>query len=209
MRELIESSVLAGLENGVVGAEYSVLDTLTKFALDGIDPSPKFQKVANLIIAKSMVEDKFPKKKGGRPKVRDGIDGELVASTYSELMDGGSSYADAVSKLAAAFHKDERQIMRIVAANKKIVEVKKFMCNLSENFPNNKVAKELNPLAIEMVRLMDEFKMYQRKKYERETPQSNLADERKLIAQLDKQILAAASGGASTDINPPALIASD
>ena len=124
-------------------------------------------------------------------------------------MDSGFSYEHTVSKLASDFNKDERHIMRIVAANKEIVAAKKYMRNLSEHFPNNEVVKELNPLAIEIVRLMDEFNMHQRKRHERKTPQSNLATDRKLIAQLDKQILAAASGGASTDINPPALIASD
>ena len=190
MNEIIESSVLADLENGKRGAEHSVLATLAKFVLSGIDPSPKFQKVANLIIARSMVEDKFPQKKGGRPKVRNGVDGELVAARYAELMDGGFSYEHTVSKLASDFHKDERQIMRIVAANKKIVAAKKYMRNLSEHFPNNEVAKELNELASQLVRQIDEYKYHQRRRID---PQSNLEVDRKLIAQLNEQILAAAS----------------
>ena len=190
MSESIESSVLAGLKNGVVGAEYNVLNTLAKFVLNGIDPSPKFQKVANLIIARSMVEDKFPKKKGGRPKVPNGIDGELVAARYAEFMDSGLSYEHTVSKLALDFHKDERHIMRIVAANKQIVATKKYMRSLSEHFPNNEVAKELNEITSQLVRLMDEAKNHQRKRID---PQSNLEVARKLIAQLNEQILAAAS----------------
>ena len=198
----IESSVFADLENGKGGAEHSVLSVLAKFVLHGIEVSPKFQRVANLIITKSMLENRLPRKKNGRPKDHTGIDGELVASTYSELTDGGSSYADAVSKLAAEFHKDERQIMRIVKENKKIVSAKKYMCNLSEHFPNNEVANAASDLG----RGMEEYRKHQRKRID---PQSNLDTDRKLIARLDKQILAVLSGGKSTDINPPALIASD
>lgn len=158
MIESIELSVLADLENGKGGAEYSVLDTLAKFVLGGVEVSPKFQRVVNLIITRSLLENRLPQKKNGRPKDHTGIDGELVASMYSELLDGGSSYADAVSKLAAEFHKDERQIMRIVKEYKKIVAAKKYMRSLSEHFPNNEVAKEVSGLASELVRLMDEVK---------------------------------------------------
>ena len=190
MYESIESSVLAELENGRKGAEYRVLDTLAKFVLDGIDPSPKFQKVANLIIAKLMVEDKFPIKRKGRPKLRNGIDGELVAARYADLKDSGLSYEQAVSELASNFHKDDRTIMRVVAANKEIVAAKKYLRNLSEHFPNNEVAKELNELTIHMVQLMDDFKTHQKKKID---PQFDLESDRKLSAQLSEQILAAAS----------------
>ena len=191
MIEIIESNVLANLENGKGGAEYGVLDSLAKFVLDGVEVSPKFQRVVNLIITRSLLQNRLPQKKNGRPKDHTGIDGELVASKYGELMDGGSSYADAVSKLTTEFHKDERQIMRIVKENKKIVAAKKYMRSLSEHFPNNEVAKELNELTSELVSLMDEFKKHQRKRID---PQSKLDVDRKLIAQLDKQILAVASG---------------
>ena len=123
-------------------------------------------------------------------KVPYGIDGELVAARYAEFMDSGLSYEHTVSKLALDFHKDERHIMRIVAANKQIVATKKYMRSLSEHFPNNEVAKELNEITSQLVRLMDEAKNHQRKRID---PQSNLEVARKLIAQLNEQILAAAS----------------
>lgn len=191
MNEIVESSTLEDLKKGIVGAEHGVLSTLAKFVLNGIDPSPKFQKIANLIITRSLLENKLPQKKNGRPKVRTGIDGELVAATYAGLMHQGSSYADAVLKLATEFHKDERQIMRIVKENKRIVAAKKFMSSLPEHFPNNDVVTEINDLAIEIVKGMDEYKKHQRKRID---PQSKVDADRKLIAQLDKQILAAVSG---------------
>lgn len=191
MYEIVESSTLEHLKKGIAGAEHGVLSTLAKFVLRGIDPSPKFQKVANLIITRSLLQNKLPQKKNGRPKVHTGIDGELVAATYAGLMDQGSSYADAVLKVAAEFHKTERQIMRIVKENKGIVAAKKFMSSLPEHFPNNDVATEINGLAIEIVRCLDQYKKHHRKRID---PQSSVDADRKLIAQLDRQILAAASG---------------
>ena len=187
MRESIESSVLAGLKNGETGAEYCALETLSKFVLDGIDPSPKFQKVANLIIARSMLKNQLPPKKGGRPKGRNGINGQVVAARYAELMDGGFSYEHAVSKLALDYHKDERHIMRIVAANKDIVAAKKYIGSIPEIFQGH----EVGMLASELVRLMNEIEAAQDKQTD---PQSDLDGERDLIERLDKEILGLASG---------------
>ena len=198
MTESFESSVLADLRNGKDGAKYNVLSTLAKFVLNDIEVSPRLQRVANLIITRSLLENKLPQKKNGRRKDRTGIDGELVASKYKELMDSGSSYADAASTLAAEFHKDERQIMRIVKENKEIVAAKKLFLNLSEHFPNNEATKQLNGLANLLVSLMDELKEHQRKRID---PKANLVAYREQIAQLDKQIMAVASNELSTDIN--------
>lgn len=191
MNESIESSVLEDLQKGIAGAEHGVLSTLAKFVLNGIDPSPRFQKIANLIITRSLLENKLPQKKNGRPKVRTGIDGELVAATYAGLRHQGSSYTDAVLKLAAEFHKDERQIMRIVKENKGIVAAKKLISSLPEHFPNNDVVTEINDLAIGIVRCLDALKEHQRT---RTDPQSSVDADHKLISQLNGQILAAASG---------------
>ena len=101
-----------------------------------------FQNAANYIIAKALLKGKLPDQKKGRPKGKNGIDGELVAAEYLELMNGGIGYANAVAQLAATYHKDERQIMRIVSENKRMVVAMKTIREMLKPFPEleNEVA---------------------------------------------------------------------
>lgn len=113
-----EEQAIRALANDENGAEYGVLVELAKLLLNGMEIDPDFQKVANAIVVQSLLMDRLPPKKKGRPKDDDGIDGFSVTRHYFDLRDNGVRYADAVAEVAAVFHKDERHIMRLVRENK-------------------------------------------------------------------------------------------
>lgn len=110
--------MLADEENG---AEYGVLLQLAALLLSGREIDPDFQKVANAIVVQSLLMDRLPPKRKGRPK--DGDDAQVfaIARHYFDLMDNGARYADAVAEVGTKFHKDERHIMRMVQEGKKFI----------------------------------------------------------------------------------------
>jgi hypothetical protein len=113
-----EQTALEELKAGKSGAELRVLEVLAENVLSGLSVPADFQTVANIVIAKSFVLGKLPSMSRGRPSAEDQSMGWQVAFLYYQLRDSGMSYADAVSKVSAWFHKDERHIMRLVNANK-------------------------------------------------------------------------------------------
>ena len=131
----LESDALQGLINGEVGGEYRVLDILAKAVITGLEVSAGFQSAANFITAKSLISGKFPSQKKGRPKVKNGVDGELVAAQYIAMRSAGIRYSDAVAQLAATHHKDERHILRIVKQNKSNVIAMQMFREVLKPFP--------------------------------------------------------------------------
>ncbi len=117
----IEDRAFTALKNDDDGADYAALVALAQLVLSGKPIDPDFQKVVNAIVVQALLFDRLPPKKKGRPKNKDGIDGYIVAYRYYALRDAGIGYADAVARLAASFHKDERHILRIVKENKNSV----------------------------------------------------------------------------------------
>jgi hypothetical protein len=113
-----EQIALDDLKAGKSGAELRVLEVLAESVLSGLSIPVDFQSVANIVIAKSYVLGKLPPMSRGRPSAEDQTMGWQVAFLYFQFRDSGMSYADAVSKVSARFHKDERHIMRLVNANK-------------------------------------------------------------------------------------------
>lgn len=114
----LEERALKALSTNENGADYHILEILMGSVLQGREIDPDFQKVANAIVAQSILCDGLPPKKRGRPKDGSENIGISVAAQYYEMIDAGVGYANAVEKIAADFHKDERHIMRIVKANK-------------------------------------------------------------------------------------------
>jgi len=114
----LEERALKALSDNENGAAYHILEILMSSILQGLEIDPDFQKVANAIVAQSVLYGGLPPKKLGRPKNEGENIGFGVAVKYYEMVDGGASYADAVAKVADEFHKDERHIMRMVKANK-------------------------------------------------------------------------------------------
>jgi hypothetical protein len=110
---------VAGQENG---AEFDALKYLLSAVVVGENIDPDFQKLINVIVAKSVLVGALPMQKLGRPKVEklDAI-GLQAASRYWEMIDSGVSYDEAVQKLSSEFHKSERHIMRLIAPHKKTV----------------------------------------------------------------------------------------
>ena len=104
------------------GAEFEALNYFLGTVLVGEKIVPDFQKLINLIVAKSVLVGALPMQKLGRPKVEklDAI-GLQAASRYWEMIDSGVSYDEAVQKLSTEFHKSERHIMRLIAPHKKTV----------------------------------------------------------------------------------------
>lgn len=109
-----EELAMDALRRGDNGAEWEALRVMTANVLAGIPLETRFQAVTNAIVAKAFVMGKLPPMKRGRPQSEDGVDGWSVALLYFKLKDAGMSYADAVAEVAGKFHKDERQIMRLV-----------------------------------------------------------------------------------------------
>ena len=186
----LESDALLALANGYAYAEHGVLDILTKGVIHGFKIGADFQNVANFIIAKSLLKGKLPKQKKGRPKKKTGIDGELVAEEYLELMNGGAGYADAVAQLAAHYHKDERQIMRIVRDNKSMVVAMKTIREMFKPFPEleNEIAT-LNSLRASI------------KTHFRESADPTVSDDqtRRQIQKIDHQLNEILQGKFATD----------
>lgn len=104
------------------GAEFDALNFFLCAVLVGEKIVPDFQKLINVIIAKSVLNRVLPKQKLGRPKVEklDSI-GLEAAHRYWSLIDSGVAYEEAVQQVSSEFFKSDRHIMRLIAPHKKIV----------------------------------------------------------------------------------------
>jgi|GEM_PF-4138685 hypothetical protein len=104
------------------GAEFEALNYFLGAVLAGEKIVPDFQKLINLIVAKSVLIGALPMQKLGRPKVEklDSI-GLEAAHRYWNLIDSGVAYEEAVQMLSSEFHKSDRHIMRLIAPHKKTV----------------------------------------------------------------------------------------
>ena len=131
----IQSSELEEFCEGKAGAEFRVLAILTKLVVAGLSVDGDFQKLVNVIVAKSILRNKLPAQPKSRPKARNGVNGQLIASKYIELREGGAKYAEAVAELAGIFFKDERQIMRIVKENRVEVDALQTLKQLLKTLP--------------------------------------------------------------------------
>ena len=116
-----EERALEALAKNENGAEYGVLMQLAATLLSGEKVDARFQLVANAIVAKTILCGKLPAKKRGRPENTDGVNACDVAMRYFELRDNGVSYEQAVTQVAAIFHKEERHIMRLVNEGKSLI----------------------------------------------------------------------------------------
>lgn len=121
--EVYEEDALQDLANGKPGAEFHLLEILRCGVQCGFPMAADFQKAANLIIAKSMLLRKLPAPKKGRPISKPGKVGLKITTQYLTMMDEGQGYQKSVDELADTFHKNGRQIMRIVKENRHAVKV--------------------------------------------------------------------------------------
>ena len=97
------------------GAEWECLNYIFESVFGDHEVEPKLQAVANLIVAKAVISGVFPAKKSGRPAKGSFDDsGYEICIAYWMLRDRGASYVQASEQLAAKFHKDVRNIMRLV-----------------------------------------------------------------------------------------------
>jgi hypothetical protein len=104
------------------GAEYDALNYFLGAVVVGEKIAPDFQKLINVIVAKSVLIGALPMQKLGRPKVEklDSI-GLEAAHRYWRLIDSGVAYDEAVQQVSSEFHKSDRHIMRLIAPHKKTV----------------------------------------------------------------------------------------
>lgn len=116
-----QDAALRALAEGKNGAELGVLELLAALAVAGQEVHQDFQRVANAIVAQSVLLGKLPSKPRGRPKDEDNDVGRHVASDYYDMRDAGASYAEAVAELSAKYHKDERHIMRLARLGRRYV----------------------------------------------------------------------------------------
>ena len=154
---------VAGQENG---AEFDALKYLLGAVVVGENIDPDFQKLINVIVAKSVLVGALPMQKLGRPKVEklDAI-GLQAASRYWEMIDSGVSYDEAVQKLSSEFHKSERHIMRLIAPHKKTVG--ETSEDRRENRERNYLLQPINP------NLFNQYK----KLFEPKIPVPNFTDD--------------------------------
>lgn len=104
---------------GANGAEFEVLEMLTSSVLWGEKIPPRLQKIANIVVAKSILIGALPLRKLGRPKL-EGLDktGLKAARLYFDLVDSGSKYEAAVAAVDKETCKSERHVMRLIAKHK-------------------------------------------------------------------------------------------
>ena len=178
----VEEQALRALTKDANGANFEVLLTLASLVINGREIDPDFQKVANAIVAQAVFFDRLPPKKKGRPKDPDGLHGWSVANRYFSLVDSGVRYADAVERVAAYFHKDERHIMRIVKENKHLIggddpaqrKAKREWWQLCADIHNAAISEGREPAIIAMGKVL--------------ATQRARNEERDLIAELDAMI---------------------
>jgi hypothetical protein len=121
----VERAIQA-LSDAKNGAEYGILMELSNLVLSRKVIDPDFQKIANAIVVLALLANQLPPKRKGRPKNDTAGNGMKIASMYLSLVDSGVRYAEAVAEVADKFHKNERQIMRVVK------EFKPFVGNTCE-----------------------------------------------------------------------------
>lgn len=101
------------------GAEWDYLEAFSKEVIGGHPINADVQVTVNLIIAKAVLLGDLPQRKIGRPKSLDADEfGREVAQEYWDLRDSGSSYEEAVHKVAEEIHEDKRHVMRLVKLHK-------------------------------------------------------------------------------------------
>lgn len=106
----------------VNGAECDALNYFSGAVIFGEKIAPDFQKLINLIVAKSVLNGALPIQKLGRPKVKKlDLIGLEAAHLYWRLIDSGVAYGEAVQQVSSEFHKSDRHIMRLIAPHKKTV----------------------------------------------------------------------------------------
>ena len=120
-REDEQDAALRELAEDENGADLRVLELLMALVVTGQEIKPEFQRIANAIVAQSVLLGRLPSKPRGRPKDQENDDSRFIAMDYYDLRDTGVSYSDAVAKLSAKYHKDERHIMRLVKRGAPIV----------------------------------------------------------------------------------------
>lgn len=137
------------------GAEWACLNYIFESVFGDHEVEPKLQAVANLIVAKAVISGVFPAKKSGRP-AKDSFDdsGYEICAAYWMLRDRGASYVEASEQLAEKFHKDVRNIMRLVKKYKRQVGMTleereknrkwwNFMAQMSDDIKSTRTAQLL------------------------------------------------------------------
>lgn len=99
------------------GAERDVLLAITDHVWANEPIDPRFQRLANAILAQTLFKRRLPAEAKGRPADLTNI-GLDVAHEYCMLRDNDMPYAEAVAAVAKRFSKSERHVMRLVAENK-------------------------------------------------------------------------------------------
>lgn len=196
-----QSRALKALANGENGSEHEVLQLLAIAVISGEELKTDFQQIANAIVAKSVLFEKLPTKKKGRPISSDGVNGVSVALRYFALKDSGMSYADAVARVSAEFHKDERHIMRLVRKNNLIGKTFDDRQQMRKLW---KLSEELRQRTIESGNEDPlDFWFLNSKEFD------ECLSSRDLIAELDDLIKKTLDRGDFTDVNITPFIASD
>jgi len=104
--------LIDAIRAGRNGAE---AELLAHFA---VEVSQSLQEIVNAVMAKAVLTGRLPAFKArGRPRAQ-ANPGEAIAQRYFDLMDRGVGYATAIETLTVEFHKEERQIMRLVKTHK-------------------------------------------------------------------------------------------
>lgn len=116
-----QDAALRALAEGKNGAELGVLELLSALVVAGQAVNQDFQRIANAIVAQSVLLGKLPSKPRGRPKDDDNDVSRHIAENYYFMRDAGFSYDEAVSKLTKEYHKEERHIMRLVRFGRRYV----------------------------------------------------------------------------------------
>lgn len=110
-----EAEALLAFVSGENGADRRVLELVAKAVIDGFDVNPHIQRVANVLLAKALLDGRLPVKASGRPKQETtSLKGVEITNRFYELLDGGMRRDDALIEAADYFKVEPRQVERAV-----------------------------------------------------------------------------------------------
>lgn len=110
--------LLSAVRNNGNGAELEVLNDLASAVIWDEPIDPLLQQLANIVIAKAVINGSLPPGRRGRPTSEGAHEfGVAVAWEFWNMRDSGVPYKEAIQALSDRHHKDERHLSRIIENN--------------------------------------------------------------------------------------------
>lgn len=98
--------------------EHDVLLVLSELVLTDASILPEFQAIANVVMAKALIDGRLPKKRPGAKKgAAVKYDPQVLTEQYFDLLDKGMPAHDCADEIAEKYDLGEKRIKQIVKEN--------------------------------------------------------------------------------------------